>query len=70
MFARHGIRNALRTPKRSVAFPRDPLWTPVTRRTVGPTLGGFLSKPEENFPKLAIQFPILREVAASARAHP
>lgn len=29
--------------------------------TVGPTLGGFLSKPEENFPKLAIQFPILRE---------
>ncbi|OAO17306.1 zinc induced facilitator-like 2 protein [Blastocystis sp. ATCC 50177/Nand II] len=29
--------------------------------TVGPTLGGYLSKPEENFPGLAKQFPILRD---------
>ena len=49
--------------KQWVAFHRDLPLLPSLRRTVGPTLGGYLSKPEENFPGLAKQFPILRDVA-------
>ena len=33
-------------------------------RTVGPTIGGYLSKPEENIPSLTKSFPILREVGS------
>ena len=31
-------------------------------RTIGPTIGGYLSRPEENMPALTRLFPILREV--------
>lgn len=29
---------------------------------LGPTLGGYLSRPEENFPELSKRYPLLRDV--------
>lgn len=55
--------------KQWVAFHRGVSLLPLLRRTVGPTLGGYLSKPEENFPGLAKQFPILRDVAVVRDDH-
>ena len=33
---------------------------------LGPTLGGYLSRPEENFPELTKRYPVLRDVIASS----
>lgn len=39
-------------------------------RTVGPSIGGFLSRPEENFPEITQRYPILRDVGRSRPALP
>ncbi len=44
------------------AFHRKSFCILLISRTVGPSVGGFLSRPEENIPGLTKKFPILREV--------